>query len=87
MLSSAQPTNPQYTSILIVLCNLLSNIQSHINKLNEDDELRAKNPKHLLDEWRSLFVPELYSILMTLFYAAIGKYIVFFSSVVSINTI
>lgn len=59
----------------------MSNIQAHIHRLQDDDELKAKNPKHLLDEWKSLFVPELYSILMVLFYAAVGKHISMFSNV------
>jgi hypothetical protein len=35
-------------------------------------KVNVSNPDHLLDEWRALFVPEFFSILMSFFYNSMG---------------
>jgi hypothetical protein len=37
-------------------------------------KVRVANTDHLLDEWRALFVPEFFSILMSFFYNSLGKF-------------
>ncbi|KAF4521588.1 hypothetical protein B566_EDAN001308 [Ephemera danica] len=66
-----QPTNPEYSAILNTLCLLIINIQDHMNTISADDELKAKGPKELLQEWNGLFVPEFYSIIIAFFYSAV----------------
>lgn len=72
----SQPTNPLHAAKLVALCPLVKNIQYFMKILEKGNgvKVRIANTDHLLDEWRALFVPEFFSILMSFFYNSLGKY-------------
>jgi hypothetical protein len=67
----------------VALCPLVKNIQYFMKILEKGNgvKVRVANTEHLLDEWRALFVPEFFSILMSFFYNSLGKFTNFLLSI------
>ncbi|XP_065352907.1 E3 ubiquitin-protein ligase listerin isoform X2 [Cloeon dipterum] len=73
-----QPTNPIHAAKLVSLCPLVKNIQFFMKILEKGSgtKTNVSKPENLLDEWKSLFVPEFYSILMSFYFASMEATIV-----------